>query len=66
MDPFEWLEEQFEFGFCAKCAGDEFDHFAIPFLGNWLSCCIDKPTSIPEEAESRMLRATRRFHVKST
>lgn len=35
----EWLREQFEHEYCAECHGDERDHDAIPFLGNWFARC---------------------------
>lgn len=63
IDPFEWLKDQFEFEFCAECGGDEYDHFAIPFLGNWLARCIDGPAEDEAVMEARMKRSARRLHV---
>jgi hypothetical protein len=43
-DPHEWLVQQFEFEYCSECGGDENDHDAIPFMGNWFARCHKVPT----------------------
>lgn len=35
----DWLTDQFEYEFCAKCGGDAQHHTAVPFLGNWFARC---------------------------
>ena len=39
ISPEQWLEELFEFEYCAECGGDVEDHDAIVFMGNWFARC---------------------------
>jgi len=39
IPPEEWLKEQFKDGYCECCGGDEADHNAVPFIGNWFARC---------------------------
>ena len=35
----EWMRRLFEYEWCEECGGDERDHDAIPFMGNWFARC---------------------------
>ena len=39
IEPERWLEEYFEYEYCAECFGDAEHHTAVPFLGNWFARC---------------------------
>jgi hypothetical protein len=40
--PEEWLEQLFEFEFCAECGGDAEDHVIclVPGIGNYFARCL--------------------------
>ena len=40
--PEEWLEDLFEFEFCAECGGDAEDHEVciVPGIGNYFARCL--------------------------
>ena len=46
--PEEWLEQLFEFEYCAECGGDAADHEVclVPGIGNYFARCrwaVDEP-----------------------
>lgn len=42
QDPYQWMTDLFVDENCAECHGDENDHNAIPFMGNWFAQCKPK------------------------
>ena len=40
--PEEWLEQLFEFEYCAECGGDAADHEVclVPGIGNYFARCL--------------------------
>jgi len=42
--PEEWLEQLFEYEYCAECGGDVADHEVclVPGIGNYFARCLRK------------------------
>lgn len=57
--PAAWLDDLFEFEYCAECGGDSQHHTAIPLNGNWFARC-DYPMSNDSEIWHPKIQAFRK------
>ena len=53
--PEAWLEQLFEFEFCAECGGDAEDHVVclVPGIGNYFARCLREDVASSSETRVR-------------
>ena len=54
--PEEWLEQLFEFEYCAECGGDAADHEVclVPGIGNYFARCLRADGAGTDDGPSKM------------